>query len=317
MVLGVICLAVIYKRRSLIRNGQDAFATAYYQYDPGLLGRSHTDFPAPSCCVGGACAGRNVTNQRVAVVSTLSSAEYLPLFLQLECTLRRSNPSVDLAVMVTPGVLEPAQRRLFNDLNVHILETKPLEFKNTYEPRYSRNWIKLRAFNFTQYDVLLMLDSDIVVPGDLSPLWTLPTPFAAVWDQQRWLGRHRATLRGINGGVLLLRPCPATAKHMLDLLNQYPKLRFTHGTAEQEFLAWYFRYTGMMLPLEYNVQVSASLVGNLTVGGRDPVVLHFTANKPWRGKEPGVLGHDFLCDAETLRRRSLSAGMHASSADKP
>ena len=309
MVVGFLLL---FKRRWMVRSGQDAFATAYYRYDPGLLGRSHTDFPAPSCCAGASCVPpRAGGSGRVAVLSVLSTAEYLPLLLQLECTLRRSNPGVPLLVMATPGVLEPPQRRLLTKLDVRLVDVEPLEFRNVYEPRFSRNWVKLRAFNLTEFDALLVLDSDTVVPGDLSQLWQLPTAFAAVWDQQRWLGRHRATLSGINGGVLFLRPCPATASHMLDLLQRYPKLQFTHGTAEQDFLAWYFRYTGFMLPLEYNVQVSASLVGNKTVGGRDPVVLHFTANKPWRGQEPGVLGHDFLCDAETLRHRTLSAGMRA------
>ena len=50
--------------------------------------------------------------------------------------------------------------------------------------------------------------------------------------------RHKTVLTGINGGVLLIRPCPAVEAHMLRLLNDRPKLRFTHGTAEQDFLTW-------------------------------------------------------------------------------
>lgn len=102
---------------------------------------------------------------------------------------------------------------------------------------------------------MLLVDADTAVVGDLSPLWTLPAAFAGVWDQSRWLNRHRTALHGLNGGVLFLRPCAAVARHMTALLEQHPKLRFTHGTAEQEFLTWYFRYTGITLPLEYNVQV--------------------------------------------------------------
>lgn len=56
-------------------------------------------------------------------------------------------------------------------------------------------------------------------------------------------------------------------------------------------------------------QTAQSLVGNLTVGGVAPVVLHFTNQKPWHGREPGRLGHQFLCSAADLRRRSVAAGM--------
>ena len=42
----------------------------------------------------------------------------------------------------------------------------------------------------------------------------------------------------INGGVFFLRPCAATEAHMLTLLAAHPKLRFTHGTAEQDFFGW-------------------------------------------------------------------------------
>lgn len=63
------------------------------------------------------------------------------------------------------------------------------------------------------------------------------------------------------------------------------------------------------LPLPVREQTAQSLVGNLTVGGVAPVVLHFTNQKPWHGREPGRLGHQFLCSAADLRRRSVAAGM--------
>lgn len=49
--------------------------------------------------------------------------------------------------------------------------------------------MKVRALGLTQYDAILLLDSDVAVVGDLSPLFSLPTEFAAVWDQPKLLGR--------------------------------------------------------------------------------------------------------------------------------
>lgn len=64
----------------------------------------------------------------------------------------------------------------------------------------------------------------------------------------------------------------------------------------------YYRYTGMMLPVEYNTMASDSLNGNLTVGGRPPVVVHFTQNKPFGGPVLGKPGHQFLCSGQELQR---------------
>lgn len=51
----------------------------------------------------------------------------------------------------------------------------------------------------------------------------------------------------INGGVFFMRPCPAAGAHMLQLLDSHPKLRFSYGTAEQDFFGWYYRYTGVAM----------------------------------------------------------------------
>lgn len=50
--------------------------------------------------------------------------------------------------------------------------------------RFELSWVKLRAWELTDFDVVLLLDADVTVIGDISPLFTLPTHFAAVPDQQ-------------------------------------------------------------------------------------------------------------------------------------
>jgi hypothetical protein len=170
--------------------------------------------------------------------------------------------------MVVEGELSNDLMCMLHGMNVTLLTVPPLEYPNTYQPRYSKNYLKLRAWEFEQYDGVLLVDSDLVVLGDVAPLFRLPTQFAAVWDQSRWLNRcawaftpsnlhrwlfrtlhsfmdcsayrcrYRAVLQSINGGMLLVRPCAAVAQHMQDLMRHWPKLRFTHSTAEQAFLSW-------------------------------------------------------------------------------
>lgn len=55
--------------------------------------------------------------------------------------------------------------------------------------RYGRNWLKLRALGLMQYHSVLLVDADVAFAGPLAPLFALPTEFAAVWDQSKWLNR--------------------------------------------------------------------------------------------------------------------------------
>lgn len=53
-------------------------------------------------------------------------------------------------------------------------------------------------------------------------------------------------------------------------------------------------------PCPLQQMASDSLVGNRTLGGRPPVVVHFTRHKPFRGPQPGRPGHQFLCSLEEV-----------------
>jgi hypothetical protein len=73
--------------------------------------------------------------QRVAVVTFLRDGSYLPLLQQLECTLRRSNPGLELGLMMVPGELSEGTLALAAALNITLLPVQPLQYRNTYEAR--------------------------------------------------------------------------------------------------------------------------------------------------------------------------------------
>ncbi|GAB4814352.1 hypothetical protein N2152v2_001398 [Parachlorella kessleri] len=302
LLIKLLAVLLVATGPELLKGARNALRLVYYSSDPMLFGRNDVAFPAPHCCVGAACAQPHTG--RVAVLTYIRSDNYLPLLKHLECSFRRSNPGVELGVMSAPGELGAATKEWLEHRNLTLIEVQPLYYPNYHTPRYGQNWLKLRALSLMQYDAVLLIDSDTVVLGDVRPVFSLPVEFAAVWDQNKWLGRYNTRLPGgINGGVLLLRPCPAMLLHMVELLDTQPKLRFSHGAAEQDFFTWYYRYTGMMLPVEYNTMASDSLAGNLTIGGRPPVVVHFTQHKPFGGAVPGRPGHNFLCSAEEMQLR--------------
>lgn len=303
----ILTLVLLTQHRQLYRHAQDVAASGYYNLDPAMLGRSEAAHPAPHCCHDEACAFTGAPGQRAAVVTYLRDDTYLPLLQQLECTLRRSNPGLELALMHVPGEMSAAGMALARALNLTLLPVAPLEFPNTYESRYGLNWLKVRALGLTQYHSVLLVDSDVAVTGSVAPLFGLPAEFAAVWDQYKWLNRYRTMLERINGGVFLLRPCKAVEAHMLRLLERHPKLRFVHGAAEQDFFGWYYRYTGTTLPMQWNCQAEQCLDGNLTVGGAQPRIIHYTSNKPMVGPQPGEEGHQFLCSLDELETRAAGA----------
>jgi lipopolysaccharide biosynthesis glycosyltransferase len=198
--------------------------------------------------------------------------------------------------MMVAGELPKRVLARMRALNVTLVPVEPLEVPNLYEPRFAKNWLKIRALELEQYDAVLLMDADTAVVGDVSELFSLGAPFAAALDQPGVLHQEKTVRPMFQGGVFFLRPCPAVAAHMLELLARYPKLRFAWGNAEQEFFTWYFRHTAVVLPTEYNTMTYPSLRGNLTTGGVPPRIVHFTSNKPFKGPEAGSAGHQYLCE---------------------
>ncbi len=133
----MLALVLLTQHRQLYRHGQDAAAKLYYGLDPNMLGRSEALFPAPHCCRYEACSGGG-SQQRVAVRTYLRDDSYLPLLQQLDCTLRRSNPHLELGLMHVEGELAPATLQLVRALNITLLPVAPLEFPNTYEARWGQ-----------------------------------------------------------------------------------------------------------------------------------------------------------------------------------
>ena len=290
-----------------MKRALDVVTAFRYRMETELQGRKDSMYPAPVCCTGVDClqmqnsAGR--PQSRRAILTYLRDDMYLPLVQQVECTLRRVMPSMELAVMVIDGELSAHSMLVLQQLNITIIPVNPLNIQNYYESRFSKNWLKIRAWELDQYDAILLVDSDVAFAGDVQEVFDLPTPFAAVLDQPGLLHKEKIVVEIFQGGVFFIRPCPAVAKHMLDLVSNHPDLRFPYGNAEQEFVSWYFRYSAWLLPLEYNTMTRPSLVGNYTLGGRSPKILHYTSNKPFKGLDLKSPGHQYLCTNDELEAR--------------
>jgi len=232
----------------------------------------------------------------------MRTEEYLPLVDHLHCSLSKSNPSLEFAVMVTRSISSRLASKIEDMHRTTLIYVDDLQYQNTYEERFRYNWLKIRAFELTQYDAVLLVDADTVIVGNVSDLFFLPTRFAATADQmntvQEW--KYPSPSRMLQAGVIMLRPCIAIAEHMIRLLDEDPMLRFSTSNAEQEFLSWYFRHEALMLPEKFNMLPSS--LGNHDVD--DPVIVHFTSNKPFFAfkEDSGVdPAYRYLCSRQEMR----------------
>ena len=248
-------------------------------------GRSFLDHHSPRCCFTDDCLG--ATREGVlartgafyakhAFVTSLRSPEYLVLLRDLQCSLSATNPGVPLVVLAVEGELSSDIVAEVDSFALY-REVPNIEFA-TNEPRFSKNWFKMNAWNFTQYESLILLDSDMVVLGNLRHVFELPTDFA-------WTFLNAPNGYAYNvGGFIMLRPCAAVFSHMLQLVQQDDTKRYRTKFAEQSFFAWYFAYTGFRLPMAYNANFQY-IVNGSTIGGTKPFVVHFATVKPFQASE--------------------------------
>lgn len=257
---------------------QDDHSEYFGRYDP--------QHPVCRCCSGADCIQSD--RGRYAFVTSVRTFDYLTGLRELHCSLQRTNAHIPLIVMGVEGDLDPERRQQVENITEYRI-VEDIKQENSRNPRFGLNWVKLRAWEWTEFDVLIILDSDTIVLQDLSHLFSLPTDFA-------WASHQGHSGWNFNrGGFIFLRPCQAVFDSMLHLMRSDSSLQFVEGHAEQSFLSWFFRYTALDLPMKYNLNFKF-LVDGLTPGGDEPAVLHF-ANKNAKpfAAQPGDEEWKYLC----------------------
>ncbi|KAL3132228.1 hypothetical protein ABBQ32_008817 [Trebouxia sp. C0010 RCD-2024] len=230
------------------------------------------------CCTAGDCVNRP-TDQH-AVVTSVRTPEYVVMLRDLHCSVTAHSPSVKFIVMAVAGELSSEVTRDIQEF-AEYLEVPNIEYSNTLEARYSKNWFKLNAWNMTEYASIIMLDADVIITQDLRHIFSLPTDFA--WSYLNAPNNYNWNA----GGFIMLRPCRPVFEHMLQVLEADESKRFPTEEAEQAFFHWYFEFTGMRLPLIYNANSNFLQENGLTVSGVAPVVVHFADSeaKPFKVTE--------------------------------
>lgn len=218
--------------------------------------------------------------------------------------MEHSNPKLKLLCATVKGDLTSEIEEKIKLLhNVELIYWPEFRVENTLRARFSLNWVKLRAWEMDQWDVLLMIDADTLVTGDVSPLFKLPAHFATVLDQDKFFPGYNALGRQ-QGGVVLLRPCPAVARHMMHIVSTNKTLQFAQYHAEQSFLDWYFRFERWTLPIRYNaINYLLRDGGNMTSGGTKPVIVHYAGDK-----SQAISLHALAADGQISSEQKMAVG---------
>lgn len=273
----IIVFLVFNPKNSVFRNISQTICTKKLTLSDILKrqGRRHVDYPSPVCCTGITCLSKDLG--RYAVLTTLRSDDYIEYLINFQCTLHRSNPSIELIVATVKGDLSDDIIKKVQSLgkNVRLLYWDEYKFQNYLRSSYSLNWVKIRAWDMTDYDAILMIDSDTVILDDISYIFKLPAHIAVILDEDKTESVYQS-LGTMQGGVVFLRPCPAISQHMMTLLDSRPSLRFEKNHAEQDFFDWYFRYDRMVLPGKFNSIRHLLDDRMLTRSGDKPVIVHQT-----------------------------------------
>ncbi len=235
--------------------------------------------------------------QRLAYVTLCANPEFLPGVRCLARSLARTGTPYPLVCMV-PVSLLPLARRALSGERVETRSVAPLPLSPDFERRHSNevievakpmtrgskpafhskllNFLKLRAWELTEFDKVVFLDADAVVIRPIERLFDYPAVSAAPNLYAQLQDFHR-----INSGVLVLEPSREQFKKMVAVLDApgafWPR-------TDQTFLETYFQagpHSPMGLPYFFNTL--QYLWFNQPDLWHWPAihVIHYQFEKPW------------------------------------
>ncbi len=204
---------------------------------------------------------------------------YLPGVEALGESLKATGTSKLMVAMASADVSEETRARL-EAQGWQIRDIAPLHKAGAQPlfPRFDDVFAKLRAWQLTEFDKVVLLDADTLVLQNIDELFLRPY-FAAAPD---FLMPDR-----FNSGVMVLDPSEETFARMVEVLDKAP----TYDGGDQGFLNtffadWFAMPVAHRLPAGYNLMhfILQFLRGHPVLQRsleREAKVIHYAIQKPW------------------------------------
>lgn len=251
-----------------------------------------------------------VLPERYALVTILNNpfAEHFYVFIN---SFLENNPwfNGDLIIMYSDELSQLSDDKI-EDLKLFYRKTifKKIDTSgdyndviNLFKSKISQNFhrfipsvLTIETFNFTDYDKVLYLDSDMLVINSLKDLYLLDHDIAVTRDTSEYIKVPAIKKAGsddisLNGGFLLLSGSfMRSDTHVKNMLNLFPKLS-NPKFLDQSLLNEYFKnFDVLFLSSDYNLLKRCfddSKRDELINSLKDIKIIHYVGEKPWNLKK--------------------------------
>lgn len=217
--------------------------------------------------------------KRAYVTLLCNGDAYLPGVEALGESLKATGTKVPMVLMVSADI-DADTRAQLQKQGWALREVAPLHRTGATPlfPRFDEVFAKLRAWQLTEYDKVVLLDADTIVLQNIDDLFLRPY-FAAAPD---FLMPDR-----FNSGVMVLDPSLATFAQMVKQID----IAQTYDGGDQGFLNsfyadWFAMPVAHRLPSGYNMMhfILQFLRGHPVLKAsleREAKVIHYAVQKPW------------------------------------
>ncbi len=217
-----------------------------------------------------------------AFVTTLTHGDaYAPGVEALGQSLQATSTPAARVVMVTPDVSATARAQLAGQGWI-LRDVEPVKNPTPAGeqlfPRFDKVFAKLRAWDLTEFDKVVLLDADMIVLRPIDDLFERPELSAA----PDFLRPDR-----FNSGAMVLEPSSEKLARMFEQLHAAP----TYDGGDQGFLNgffgdWYSGPADRRLPTWYNLPnfIYQFMHAHPTLRAeaeREARIVHYLIQKPW------------------------------------
>ncbi|KIY72844.1 glycosyltransferase family 8 protein [Cylindrobasidium torrendii FP15055 ss-10] len=262
---------------------------------------------------------------KAAWVSLLSKDEYLAGLLVVEYGLRSVKSQYPLIVMVTESVPE-LTRDILRKRGLKLVEVSRLaptagrEKFGEFDARFGETWSKVRTWEMTDYDRVVLLDADMVVKRNMDELMDIELQeghiaaahvcacnprklahYPADWIPENcghtavktptspppsWTEGAPRPYGQFNSGLVVLNPSDDTARAIVERLATSDQVEnFTFG--DQDLLIEHFFGKWKALPWYYNALRTLKVVHEPLWSNDEVRCIHYIlGDKPWMSRVP-------------------------------
>jgi len=254
-----------------------------------------------------------------AWVTLLTKSSYLAGVLVLAHSLKKQASRYPLVVLITPSLPQDARLAItvagLKMREVNFLEPSAGWAHNERDHRFQDTWTKLTAFGVAEYERVVLLDSDMLITGNMDHLLEFDLPegsiaachactcnprklkhYPADWVPENCphsaaIGTKPVSITAfsppthqlLNSGLVVLRPSAELFQSLVARLNNDPIVQ-TFIFPDQDFLALVFKDRWIPLGYQYNALKTLKQCHPKMWSDADVLNVHYIIDKPWASK---------------------------------